>query len=97
MGRQGHGRPRPRFEWDEANEQKLLERHDVSALEAEQCFENRHSTRRAGKDVYVLLGRTDNDRLLLLVYQQKRGGVVRVYSGRDMREKERRAYRRQVR
>lgn len=98
MGAEGRrGRPRPRFEWDRANEEKLLLRHSVSVLEAEACFANPHTTRRAGRDVYVLLGRTDNDRMLLLVYQQKRGGSVRIYSGREMTEKERRAYRRQVR
>jgi uncharacterized DUF497 family protein len=75
----------------------LLFRHDVSALEAEQCFTNPHTTRKAGRGAYVLLGRTDEGRMLLLVYQQKRGGVVRVYSGREMRKNERRAYRRQVR
>jgi uncharacterized DUF497 family protein len=96
-GRSPRGRSRPRFEWDPANEERLLDRHNVAALEAEQCFENAHTTRRAGKDVYLLLGRTDDDRFLLLVYEQKRSGVVRVYSGRDMTEKERRAYRRQVR
>lgn len=98
MGGQGRGgRPRPKFEWDRANEEKLLLRHNVSALEAEQCFENPHTRRMARKGVYVLLGRTDDDRMLLLVYQQKRGGVIRVYSGRDMTEKERRVYRRHVR
>jgi uncharacterized DUF497 family protein len=91
------GRPRPQFEWDRANEEKLLLRHDVSALEAEQCFANPHTTRRAGREVYLLLGRTDEGRMLLLVYQQKRGGTVRVYSGREMTKRERRAYRRQVR
>jgi uncharacterized DUF497 family protein len=98
MGRRGWGgRSRPQFEWDSANEEKLLLRHDVSALEVEQCFANPHTSRKAGAEVYVLLGRTDDDRMLLLVYQQKRGGVVRVYSGREMSQKERRAYRRQVR
>ena len=38
----------PEFEWDENNEQKLLDRHDVSALEAEQCFANAHTKGRKG-------------------------------------------------
>ncbi len=89
-------RQRPAFEWDPANEEKLLERHKVSALEAEQCFANPHTVRRA-EDAYLLLGRTDDGRMLLLIYQQKSKGVVRVYSGREMTERERRAYRRNVR
>jgi uncharacterized DUF497 family protein len=71
---------------------KLLERHDVSALEAEQCFSNPHTKRRTGND-YLLLGRTDGGRMLFLVYEQEQDGTVRVYSAREMTDKERRAYR----
>jgi uncharacterized DUF497 family protein len=85
----------PEFDWDEGNEEKLLLSHNVSSLEAEQCFSNPH-TRRAKGDAYLLLGRTDGDRLLFLVYEQKQNGVVRIYSARDMTEKERRAFRRHV-
>jgi uncharacterized DUF497 family protein len=87
---------RSEFEWDPGNEEKLLVQHNVSALEAEQCFGNPHSVRRVG-DAYLLLGRTDDGRMLLLVYQQKPKGVVRVYSAREMTESERRAYRRTTR
>lgn len=85
---------RPEFEWDEANEQRLLELHDVSALEAEQCFANRHDARRNGEDL-VLLGCTDSGRRLHIVYEQKARGAVRVYHARDMNSKEHRIYRRQ--
>jgi uncharacterized DUF497 family protein len=84
--------PRLRFDWDENNEVKLMVRHDVSALEAEQCFLNPHTRKRVGDD-YLLLGRTDVGRMLFLVYEQKQDGIVRVYSGREMTTKERRAYR----
>jgi uncharacterized DUF497 family protein len=84
---------RPEFEWDESNEEKLLERHDVSALEAEQCFANRHTTRRHGDDL-LMLGVTDSGRMLFLVYEQKPNGVVRVYSARNMTRNQRRTYRR---
>lgn len=83
----------PDFEWEEANEDKLLERHNVSAFEAEQCFANPHTRRRVG-DSMLMLGVTDGGRMLLLVYEQKPGGVVRVFSARDMTESERRTYRR---
>lgn len=86
----------PEFEWDEHNEDKLLERHNVSALEAEQCFANPNTRRREG-DALLLMGVTDDGRLLFLVYEQKPKGVVRVYSAREMTEKERRTYRRNVR
>ncbi len=92
----GHGRQPPEFEWDENNEDKLLLRHNVSALEAEQCFANPHTKRREG-DALLLLGVTDGGRMLFLVYEQKPGGVVRVYSGREMNDNERRTYRRNAR
>jgi uncharacterized DUF497 family protein len=85
--RRGHGLPE--FEWDENNEDKLLERHKVSALEAEQCFANPNTKRRHGDDL-LLLGVTDGGRMLFLVYEQKANGVVRVYSAREMTQNERR-------
>lgn len=90
------GRFLPEFEWDEYNEEKLLERHNVSALEAEQCFANPHTKRRHGDDL-LMLGITADGRMLFLVYEQKPGGVVRVYSARDMTEKEKRTYRQHAR
>jgi uncharacterized DUF497 family protein len=86
------GRRLPEFDWDEHNEEKLLDRHGVTAAEAEQCFGNPNSRRRVG-DVYLMLGVTDAGRMLFLVYQQKRG-IIRVFSARDQTDSERRAYRR---
>ena len=87
---------RPEFEWDEHNEDKLLRKHQVSAWEAEQCFSNPHTKRRHG-DALLMLGVTDSGRMLLLVYVQRPRGVVRVYSAREMTNKERRTYRRYAR
>ncbi len=44
-----------------------------------------------------MLGVTDGGRMLLLIYEQKPSGVVRVYSAREMTENERRTYHRQAR
>lgn len=85
----------PEFEWDEGNEQKLLDRHNVSAREAEECFANAKSAKRSG-DAMLLLGVTDAGRMLLLVYENK-PNAVRVYSARDMTRKEKAVYRRSVR
>ena len=90
------GRRLPQFEWDEDNEAKLLLRHGVSALEAEQCFNNPHTKRRHG-DALLMLGVTDGGRMLFLVYEQRPNGVVRVYSAREMSGMERRTYRRLAR
>ncbi|MGH2383387.1 MAG: BrnT family toxin [Candidatus Limnocylindria bacterium] len=86
----------PEFEWDEHNEDKLLDRHGVTAAEAEECFGNANSRRRVG-DVYLMLGMTEAGRMLFLVYEQKRGGRVRVFSAREMTDAERRTYRRVAR
>jgi uncharacterized DUF497 family protein len=94
-GRRG-GQRLPEFECDESNEEKLLLRHNVSALEAEQCFANPHTRRRQG-DALLMLGVTDGGRMLFLVYEQKPNGVVRVYSAREMTANERRTYRRWAR
>ena len=96
MGSYGRGRGLPEFEWDENNEEKLLASHNVSALEAEQCFANPHTKRRKG-DALLMLGVTDGGRMLLLVYEQNPGVLVRVYSAREMTENERRTYHRQAR
>jgi uncharacterized protein len=96
-GKGGARPPLPEFEWDEHNEGHLLERHDVSAMEAEQCFANRHTRRRGREGALLILGRTDGDRLLLLVYEQRSSGVVRVYGAREMTESERRSFRRETR
>jgi uncharacterized DUF497 family protein len=40
------------FEWDENNEPKLLERHNVTRNEAEACFYNRHRIKKAGPNIY---------------------------------------------
>lgn len=92
----GNGHTPPDFEWDEHNEDKLLRRHNVSAFEAEQCFANPNTRRRQGDDL-LMLGITNSGRMLFLVYQQKSSGVVRVYSAREMTDKERRTYRRNAR
>jgi uncharacterized protein len=92
----GHPGVRPTFQWDEHNEDKLLETHDVSAHEAEQCFANPNTRRRQGEDL-LMLGVTDDGRMLLAVYAQKPQGLVRVYSARDMTTAERRVYREKTR
>jgi uncharacterized DUF497 family protein len=87
------GPRRPEFEWNEANEERLLDLHNVSVSEAEQCFANLHDARRKGADL-VLLGTTESGRWLHIVYEQKPDGVVRVYHARDMNDSEKRIYRR---
>lgn len=85
------------FDWDEGNLLKNWERHGVTAAEGEQIFFNRpllakqdefHSEE---EERFFLLGRTDSDRHLFLVFTI-RGKLIRVISARDMSRRERRSY-----
>lgn len=82
-----------RFEWDEFNELKLLERHNVTRDEAEECFYNRHRIKKAGANIYYLYGQTDEGRYLFLVYEIRETGLLRVYSAREMTKEERGKFR----
>lgn len=84
------------FDWDEGNLEKNWLKHGVSPLECEQIFFNQpfiapdlsHSLT---EDRFFVLGRTDADRYLFLVFTM-RGKKIRVISARDMNKKERKIY-----
>ncbi len=85
------------FDWDEANQEKNWTKHQVSSMECEQVFFNlpllvvedlKHSQR---EKRYYLLGKTDEARLLFIVFTVRKK-LVRVISARDMSRKERKVY-----
>lgn len=85
------------FDWDRGNIEKNWERHKVSFIECEEVFFNKplivkedesHSKEEAR---YYVLGKTDNDRLLFMVFTL-RGNKIRVISARDMNREERKIY-----
>ncbi len=89
------------FEWDKGNISKNWEKHRVSYTECEEVFFNspliagideKHSE---GENRFYLLGRTDNERLLFVVFTI-RGKKIRVVSARDMNRKERKIYHEQI-
>lgn len=87
------------FQWDAGNVRKSADKHGVSQSEAEQVFFNepllliedpRHS---AQEPRFHALGKTDDARLLLIVFTLRVGGtLVRVISARDMNRRERGYY-----
>ena len=86
------------FQWDEHNEAKNWESHQVTMSECEELFFNaplvvqddpRHSQR---EPRFFCLGQTDAGRLLFVVFTV-RGTLIRVISARDMSRKEREVYR----
>jgi uncharacterized DUF497 family protein len=85
------------FEWDEGNDTKNWERHNVTNTECEEVFFNHplvvfvdteHSEQ---EDRLYVLGHTDSGRRLFVVFTP-RGDRIRVISARDMTKQERRAY-----
>ena len=85
------------FDWDEANSEKNWRKHKVSKIECEQVFFNtplivaddeKHSKL---EKRWFLLGRTDIDRKLFVVFTIRKN-LVRVISARNMSKKERELY-----
>ena len=85
------------FQWDAGNSEKNLDSHSVTGAKAEEAFFNApvvvtpdlgHSEQ---EPRFALLGRTNADRLLLLVFTA-RGTLARVISARAMNRKERRIH-----
>ena len=86
------------FEWDDDNLEHLAV-HDISADEVEEMFEGRVVRRRGGTDApdrFRVLGRTAAGRYLAIIIQQKAGGLIRPFTGWDMRPHEKELYDRQV-
>ncbi|HMS84327.1 MAG TPA: BrnT family toxin [Nitrospira sp.] len=85
------------FDWNEANLAKNWKKHRVTPWECEQVFFNlplvvaEDSAHSLTEARYYVLGQTDGDRKLFLVFTT-RNKKVRVISARDMSVKERRTY-----
>lgn len=85
------------FDWDKGNITKNWERHKVSYVECEEVFFNAPFVVKTAEphsfveDRYYVLGKTDKDRLLFIVFTIRRN-KIRVISARDMSRKERKVY-----
>ena len=87
------------FQWDDGNDRKNVDRHDVSQPESEEIFANipllvvyddRHSQR---EERFNALSRTASGRLLHLTFTlRKSNTLIRVISARDMNRRERERY-----
>jgi uncharacterized DUF497 family protein len=85
------------FDWDQANDRKNWDRHQVTREEAEDVFFNeplvvrgdrRHSQR---EKRYYALGQTSRGRYLFVAFTIRRK-LIRVISVRDMNRREQEAY-----
>ena len=84
------------FLWDEGISTKSWGRHTVTQAEAEEVFFNppvflMDARAGAAERRYNVLGRTNGDRLLSVIFTVRRG-LVRPISARPMSRKERNAY-----
>lgn len=85
------------FEWDPKKAVINLEKHGVAFEEAATAFgdplgkivdDPRHST---GEKRFVLVGRSDQNRTLVVMYTERRE-AVRIISARDVTRQERKNY-----
>lgn len=85
------------FDWDEANEIKNWELHQVTPEEAEEVFFNAPLIVRSDvghsrqEKRYFALGQTERSRRLFAAFTVRRQ-LIRVISIRDMNARERKAY-----
>lgn len=86
-----------RFEWDDENKKngnvQHVRDHGIEPEEAEECFFHDFLFARDERqfvDVYVLDGNTDRGRYLRLVFQDKGNGLVRIFTGWDLKRKRKR-------
>jgi len=82
------------FDWDDGNMLHLALGHGIEPEEAEEVFAVAPLFRRTRHDHYAGFGPTQAGRLLVIVFEKKRGGFVRVITGWDMGVAERRYYQR---
>ena len=80
------------FEWDDGNVLHLALGHGIEADEAEEVLAVAPLVRKTKRGHYAAFGRTLTGRLLVIVLEKKRGGLVRVITGWDMNSRERRYY-----
>ncbi len=83
------------FEWDDGNELHLALGHGIEPEEAEQVLALSPLVRKTKLGHYAAFGRTAAGRLLVIVFETRGNGVIRVITGWDMKPVERRTYQRQ--
>ncbi len=83
------------FEWDEGNIVHLALGHGIEPEEAEEVFAVSPLFRRTKKGHYAAFGPTQSGRLLVVIFERRAKGIVRVITGWDMDSGERRYYQRQ--
>ena len=82
----------PIFEWDDENIEHIAQHH-VETDEVETVFDNRPLVLRSQGDKYIAYGQSDEGRYLMVVFVRK-SGLIRVVTGRDLTEGEKKRLKR---
>ena len=82
------------FEWDEGNVLHIALGHGIEPEEAEEVLALVPLVRRTKRGHYAAFGRTRSGRLLVIVFERRPKGVVRVITGWDMKTSQRRYWQR---
>jgi uncharacterized DUF497 family protein/predicted DNA binding CopG/RHH family protein len=80
------------FEWDAGNILHITLGHGIEPEKAEEVFAVAPIYRKTKRGHYAAFGRAASGRLLVIVFENKGGGVVRIITGWDMDDAERRYY-----
>lgn len=80
------------FEWDAGNAVHLALRHGIEPDEAEEVFAVAPLFRKTKRGHYAAFGPSRSGRLMVIVFETKAKGIVRVITGWDMDGAERRYY-----
>jgi uncharacterized DUF497 family protein len=82
------------FEWDEVNVSHIELRHGVTPEEVEEVFVEKYALLKAKYGRYNALGYTFSGRLLSIIFEHRREGIIRVITARDMTRREIRYFKR---
>lgn len=84
------------FEWDEGNTLHIELGHGIMPEDAEEVFAVRPLFRKTKRGHYLAMGPTIDGRHLTVVFELKKDSIVRVITGWDMKDSEKRYYHKQT-
>jgi uncharacterized protein len=91
------------FEWDESKNKNNHKKHDIWFEEAQQVFNDPlalryfDSTHSEDEDRFLMIGESEPNRALLVVFCEKDESVIRIISARKATKKERKEYEKGIR
>ncbi len=87
-----------KFEWNQSKARSNLKKHGVSFEEAQSVFFDEHAIQFFDSDTsseeerFLLLGLSENSRILLVCHCEREGEVIRIISARKATSNERKNY-----